>query len=131
MRALLNNKILLIVLGLGLAGVVWYSFLGGSGGPAPLLTSEDVISENSQDSDVVRTLLTLRSVSLSGTIFSDPAFMALDDFGQEIAQEPVGRINPFAPTDQVAPPTQTPTTPNQQNPTGPGVQRPIPPAPTQ
>lgn len=50
------------------------------------------------DKELVGTLLQLRSISLSGTIFSDPAFQQLQDFGTQIIPEPVGRPNPFAPT---------------------------------
>ncbi|MBI4093621.1 hypothetical protein HY417_01535 [Candidatus Kaiserbacteria bacterium] len=49
------------------------------------------------DKDLVGTLLQLRTVSLSGTVFSDPAFQSLQDFGTQIIPEPVGRPNPFAP----------------------------------
>lgn len=53
--------------------------------------------ESGVDKDLVSTLLQLRAVSLTGTIFSDPSFQALQDFGTQIIPEPVGRPNPFAP----------------------------------
>jgi hypothetical protein len=40
---------------------------------------------------------TLRAIELDDSIFSDPAFQSLEDFGQELTPEPVGRQNPFAP----------------------------------
>src|SRR6185503_14487658 len=95
--AIFKNKIvLLIIAGVLLAGVVWYSFLRG-GTTQPLLQTEDLTASTAVDSDVVEILLQLRAVSLSGTIFTDPAFMSLQDFGSEIVPEPVGRPNPFAP----------------------------------
>lgn len=61
-----------------------------------LITSEGA-SDGLVDKEVVGTLLQLRAITLSGTIFSDPAFQALQDFGTQVIQEPVGRPNPFAP----------------------------------
>lgn len=91
---ILKNKMVLLVLGgVLLAGFVWYSFLRDSGAPVLLQTQP----ASAVDSDVVTILLQLRAVSLSGTIFTDPAFMSLLDFGSEIMPEPVGRPNPFAP----------------------------------
>lgn len=63
-----------------------------------LLATESATGGGLVDKDLVGTLLQLRAVSLSGTIFSDPAFIELQDFGTQIIPEPVGRENPFAPT---------------------------------
>ncbi len=82
-------------------GGVWYGMSGGGAQPEGLLTTETVDtgspSADSEDRELVETLLTLRSITLSGTIFNDPAFKALQDFGTTIIPEPVGRQNPFAP----------------------------------
>lgn len=53
--------------------------------------------ESGVDKDLVGTLLQLRTVSLTGTVFADPAFQTLQDFGTQIVPEPVGRPNPFTP----------------------------------
>lgn len=80
---------------------MWFA-LSGSDAPEPLL-SEDVATTpgsptaDSADKQLVGTLLTLRAVTLTGTIFADPAFMSLQDFGTTIVPEPIGRANPFAP----------------------------------
>jgi hypothetical protein len=96
-----NLKTLMLLLGgVAVAGVVWYSFLGGNA-EVPLLQTEDLTAAGVQ-SEVVTTLLQLRAVSLSGTIFSDPTFSSLQDFGSAIVPEPVGRANPFAPLGQNA-----------------------------
>ncbi len=42
-------------------------------------------------------LLTLKSIDLREDIFLDPAFRRLEDFSLELAPQPVGRVNPFAP----------------------------------
>ena len=41
-------------------------------------------------------LAKLKSTKLDRTIFEDPVFNSLKDFGVQIAPEPVGRRNPFA-----------------------------------
>lgn len=89
------NKNLLVLLGLSLliAGGAWYG-LSGSNSDSSLLETNVVAGGQS---DIVATLLALRSVSLSSSIFSDPAFTVLRDFGTQILPEPVGRSNPFAP----------------------------------
>lgn len=42
-------------------------------------------------------LLEIKTVELSGSIFSDPVFQSLQDFSQELIPLPIGRNNPFAP----------------------------------
>jgi len=83
------------IAGIVVAGVVWYSFMRDDGGE--LLVTEDLTQATESDRDIVNVLLQLRAVTLAGTIFTDPTFMALQDFGSEIVPEPVGRPNPFAP----------------------------------
>lgn len=51
--------------------------------------------------DVVLILNQLKSVSIDETIFTDPAFMTLTDFHRDIAPQPKGRSNPFAPGEGV------------------------------
>ena len=71
------------------------------------LTSEDVELEggpveSTVDRELVETLLALRAVTLSGSIFQDIAFQSLKDFGTPIMPEPIGRENPFTPYYQSA-----------------------------
>lgn len=95
--AILQNKVLILILGsLFAAGAAWYLFLRDTT-PASLLTTEDLTITSGADKDVVETLLALRSITLSGTIFTDPAFVSLSDNGTQIVPEPVGRPNPFLP----------------------------------
>lgn len=96
MAILQNKMVLMIVGGVVVAGVIWYSFLRDRTTGA-LVQTNDLTQATEADSDIVNTLLQLRAVSLSGTIFSDPAFLQLKDFGSAIVPEPVGRTNPFAP----------------------------------
>lgn len=84
-----------------LAGVIWYGLSSGSSAPPLLTTDEPIIggtlAQTSAEQEIVGTLLALRAVTLSGTIFSDPAFTTLQDFGTTIVPEAAGRPNPFAP----------------------------------
>lgn len=96
-------------------GGVWYGMANGGGDEESLLTTNVVNgsgspSEDVADRELIETLLTLRSITLSGTIFSDPAFKVLKDFGTTIVPEPVGRPNPFAPRSTQGTPPQPQTT---------------------
>lgn len=96
-ETIVHNKFTVGGLALVVAVGAWY-FLGGSGGKEGVLVTENFATPVSQaEKDLVATLLQLRSVNLNGTIFSDPAFKSLKDFGSQIVPEPVGRPNPFAP----------------------------------
>lgn len=101
MSWILQHKLIFIVAIVLVAGGVWFG-LSSSAPPAPLLTTDTIKAtgsptEESADQELVGSLLSLRAVSLSGTIFADPAFTGLQDFGTPIVPEPVGRPNPFAP----------------------------------
>lgn len=80
--------------------VLWY-FMSSSAPAAPILatttSNSGSPSADSSDQNLVATLLQLRAVTLSGTIFQDPAFTSLLDFSTTIVPEPVGRPDPFAP----------------------------------
>ena len=109
---LVNNKLIVIALVVVIGFTGWYALRGGSGS-AELLETQDLTTPTSEaDRDLVTTLLELRSVSLDGNIFNDPAFRALADFGSQIVPEPVGRSNPFAPLGNV-PRTGTTTSPTR------------------
>lgn len=96
-----KHMMMVFVLVAIIVGGVWYGMSGGGATPEALLTTDIVDtgspSANSEDRELVETLLTLRAITLSGTIFEDPAFRVLQDFGTTIIPEPVGRQNPFAP----------------------------------
>ncbi|KKW11485.1 MAG: hypothetical protein UY50_C0012G0004 [Parcubacteria group bacterium GW2011_GWA2_49_9] len=80
-----------------LLGIFFYWLSGtGSKDPGPV----SVLSESPLDATLGRELLSalakLHSTKLDTTVFSDPVFASLKDFGVEIAAQPVGRHNPFA-----------------------------------
>ena len=94
-----------------LGGGVWFG-LSQDSDPEPLLTSEIVPtgspSTDSADQELVESLLALRAVTLNVSIFDDPAFRSLKDFGTTIVPEPIGRENPFAPLVPGRTPSPTP-----------------------
>lgn len=49
------------------------------------------------DRELQDTLDQVRAIQLNDPILSDPAFLSLQDFGQQIVPEPFGRPIPFAP----------------------------------
>lgn len=107
MNWILQHKLVLIIATVVFVGGAWYS-LSQSGSAAPLLATETVTVGGTESQGLVGTLLALRAVTLSGTIFSEPAFVSLQDFGTTIVPEPVGRDNPFAPVSSQATTTPTP-----------------------
>lgn len=115
---MLQNKALILIGGTAVTALmVWYVFLRDTTA-APLLTTNDLtVQEGTADRDVVETLLQLRTITLSGTVLTDPAFLRLIDTGTQIIPEPVGRSNPFLPLSRAAGPTSTAPTssPARQN----------------
>lgn len=99
MSWIMHNKLVFFAAIVIIVGGVWYG-LSQSAAPAPLLTTtaaDGSAATQANDQEIIGTLLALRAVTLSGTVFSDPAFLTLDDHGTPIVPEPVGRQNPFAP----------------------------------
>lgn len=106
LNSILQHKLIAGIGTIVVLGGLWYG-LTGSAAPSPILQTEN--ATNNGDQELVTTLLTLRAVTLNGTIFSDPVFQSLQDFGVEITPEPVGRLNPFAPLAPTAAPTDQTT----------------------
>lgn len=97
-----QHKFMSLIVLIVLIGAAWWGFTSSSS-PAPVLSTDAVgVATDTQDAQIVSTLLQLQSVTLSGTIFSDPGFLSLQDFTTQVITEPVGRPNPFAPTSATA-----------------------------
>lgn len=112
MQWIKQHKLIFVLVVLLVVFGVWYG-LSQSSAPAPLLsTTSDTGSPtvDNADQQLVTTLLALRAVTLNGSIFSDRAFMNLQDFSTTIVPEPIGRDNPFAPLPSTA--TTTPENPH-------------------
>lgn len=89
-----NTLIIVIVI---VIGFVIYSvyFAGGSD---QALTSQAVDpAQTAVEQELISLLLELRSITLDTGIFTNPEFQSLQDFSQQVVQEPVGRPNPFEP----------------------------------
>ena len=105
MGNLLKNKTVLIGVAIVLLFVGWYVF---SSGPVPTTLSSTPTPDAGPGDDIVRTLVSLKTITLSATIFSDPSFASLQDITTAIMPESQGRLDPFAPlTSSVAPTPQT------------------------
>ncbi len=106
MGALLRHKGVLAAIAIIVIAGIWWGL------SQPPATSSSVIATTDASgapitgastgapgggSGLVETLLALRTVTLSGSIFSDPAFQNLKDFSVAIVPEPAGRPDPFAP----------------------------------
>jgi hypothetical protein len=94
MDFLIKNK---VAIGAGIAILLLlYVYLTYfSSGPSPILTTSDANTPLS--TDILVTLQSINSIKLDNTIFTDPVFVSLTDFGVTIPPETVGRRNPFAP----------------------------------
>jgi hypothetical protein len=97
MDMLVKNKIVAGGIAIFVLVGAWYGLSSNTETPELLVTEDFTVASSAAEKDLVTTLLQLRSVSLEGTIFSDPLFQSLVDYGSEIVPEPVGRPNPFAP----------------------------------
>ncbi len=99
MTFLKNNlkNILVFVLVLS-AGYFAYGYLSGEDESGPALEAVSGASpEGAVGRDLLVLLATLNTITLDESIFDDPAFKNLKNFRVEIAAQPVGRTNPFAP----------------------------------
>jgi hypothetical protein len=94
MNFLKNNKVA-IGGGIALALVVYIYFSYFSGGSSASLTASD--SGTPLSSNILITLQSVNSIKLDNSIFTDPVFVSLSDFGVSIPSQNVGRRNPFAP----------------------------------
>ena len=75
-----------------------YPILFGGDGDTPVLSSQTLSEQRAAvGGELLSTLLKLKSLQLNDSIFTDPAFERLEDFGTPLSPEPVGRRNPFAP----------------------------------
>jgi hypothetical protein len=94
MMDFLNKNKMLIGGVVVVALVLWIYFTYFQGG-GPLLSEAQPTSPVSQE--LLVTLSNLHTLRLDETIFNDPVFTSLSDFGVTIPPEAVGRRNPFAP----------------------------------
>lgn len=95
-----QNKLTIgVTVVVALAAIVYFMYFSG-GSSAPTLSS-------STSSTVSQTLLvqlqSLTTIKLDNSVFSNPVFISLTDFGVTIPPENSGRTDPFLPTFSSAP----------------------------
>lgn len=100
-KTLINIAIAIAALGVAF-GAYWMFFRGDSSlEDAP--SAEDLVQTVVVAEEVARTMRELQtlktSVAESVALFGTPAFKNLEDFSQVVSEEPVGRANPFTPTE--------------------------------
>lgn len=106
MEVLKKYKTILLIIAIVIIAFIAYGFLFGGEKDDSLLVSDSVFESSDStgaivESDLLTLLLDIRSIKLDESVFSNEAFKSLEDFGQDIVPEPVGRENPFAPVDFV------------------------------
>jgi len=118
-----------------IAGAVYYWLTDKPKEDGALTALEESTLDGTIGRDLLRTLSRLRSTKLDVTIFEDPVYSSLKDFGVEIAPQPVGRRNPFAqfgavkaapakgPAAPTLPKGQSATKPTSEGPQNPSAQR--------
>ena len=75
----------------------------GTSTETPPLSSSADSGAASVSKELLVTLTNLRTIRLDDSIFSDPSFISLADYGVTIPPQPVGRRNPFAPLPMFSP----------------------------
>lgn len=83
--------------GLVLFAVAALGYYVWSTGSSQALLSNTGEGASPLSQEILATLASLTTIKLDDSIFSDPVFVSLTDFGVTIPEEPIGRRNPFAP----------------------------------
>ncbi|HEV8666219.1 MAG TPA: hypothetical protein VN665_00010 [Candidatus Paceibacterota bacterium] len=91
----LKKNMVAIGAGVVLLGAIYVYMTYFSPPPAATLTTSDANATISQN--LLVTLQNLHTIKLDNSIFSEPAFQSLTDFGVVIPQQNVGRRDPFLP----------------------------------
>ena len=98
MLALLKKNMVVIGVIVAAVAALFYFYSSGSGGGATVTSSAQGQSPVSQE--ILATLGNLRTIKLDNSLFQDPLFVSLSDFGVSIPPAAAGRRNPFAPVGQ-------------------------------
>ena len=95
----LKNIIIFVAILAGLYFAYTFFFKDNS---APVSTISPAGAGGDVGSSILPVLLQLKTIKLDQSVFSDPVFKSLQNFGRELPREDTGRPNPFAPVDQSA-----------------------------
>lgn len=95
MDFLKKNKMGIIGIAVAVVGIfVYLTYFSGPSSTATVTTTD---SSSAVSGDLLRTLGSLHTIKLDQTVFTDPVFVSLSDYGVVIPPENVGRGNPFLP----------------------------------
>ena len=78
-----------------IAALVYFMFFSGDDSNQAVVATQNETDNVSRE--LIITLSNLNTIRLDGSIFTDPVFLSLSDFGVQIPLQNVGRRNPFAP----------------------------------
>ncbi len=100
------KKIILIILIIGILFVVYSVFIKKDPEADSLLNSS-AKQKTYGDTKLIgnqisQALFRLESIKLDKTIFTNKVYLSLTDRSQTISDEPVGRLNPFAPIGDIS-----------------------------
>ena len=101
LESLKKYKNLLVIAVIIIVTFVAYSmFFAGKGIDTDILTSSSISGvQSSANNEILLFLINLKSIQLNDSLFQDPFFKQLKDFGRDLILEPTGRRNPFSPVD--------------------------------
>ena len=108
MDFLKKNKIVSGVAVLAVFIIVAFMLYSWSSGSATSGVSETNSETDQSTQALLVTLASLNTIRLDGSIFADPVFVSLTDFGVVIPPQSAGRRNPFLPIGKA--PVNTPNT---------------------
>jgi len=91
MIALLKKNMVVIGVFAAAAALLYYFY--SSSGETPLLSE----AQAPVSQEILVTLGNLRTIRLDDSVFTNPLFISLSDFGVTIPPAAAGRRNPFAP----------------------------------
>jgi len=98
MPTLGKYKNILIAIALSCILYLGYVYLAPAAEDAALVPSGGAAGADlAVDRELLTLLSDIRQIKLDASLFTNPVFQSLEDYGQTIPNEAVGRANPFAP----------------------------------
>jgi hypothetical protein len=94
-----NKKTLIVIIAIFVAiGIAAYFYASrDQSGDELLLGLPAEFEVSPVDGDLLSALRELKKLKLDDSIFRNPVWLSLTDFGQDLAPQASGRSNPFAP----------------------------------
>lgn len=117
MSFLKKNSMILVLMLLVLGGAAyWFTIRDTGGDEATVTTTEQGGAQQSDNAELTQRLALLASLSISRTIFDNPAFQRLQPNLVDVPRPVFRNQNPFAPIGQRSDRFATGTTPGLSNP---------------